>query len=157
MVGAMAVGRDKMAGLYQMTLARLAQAETQEHSPAETVMRSGVLMTSGAIVATLNGYFDNPKVVGLVGVDGVVGVAAHAAFLIASYVPSLRAKLGGTTFMVGHTVADAALMNYVAKVFNGLGAQMASKKTATAGYGGQFQHMAGVGALSADEATRYVR
>ncbi len=157
MVGAMAVGRDKMAGLYQMTLARLAQAETQEHSPAQTVMRTGVLMTSGAIVATLNGYFDNPKVAGLVGVDGVVGVGIHLAGLVASYVPAARSMVGETSLMVAHTVADAALMNYVAKVFNGLGAQMASKKTATAGYGGQFQHMAGVGALSADEATRYVR
>lgn len=151
----------RMASVKNAALMRLAQSEQGSlASPSKVLFRTGTLLTAEAVVGTLNGYFGNPKVAGVVGVDGVVGFGIHTVGLcVALFAPSVRSMIGDTAMAVAHTVADAALSNYVLKVFNGFGAQLASKKAApgTAGYGGAFQHMAGVGALSADEASVYVR
>ncbi len=150
----------RMASVKNAALARLAAAEQGNlASPAKVLFRTGTLLTAEAVVGTLNGYFGNPKVGGVVGVDGVVGASLHTAGLcLALFAPGVRDMVGDTAMMVAHTFADAALSNYVLKVFNGFGAQLASKSaSATAGYGGKFQKMAGVGALSADEASVYVR
>lgn len=149
----------RAVALKNLAIAKLAAAETASHSPAMEMYDAGVLATSSALVGMMNGYYGNPKVAGMVGVDGVAGVGLHAAALIVSFWPAARAKLGDMAIHTSHLVANAALLSYTNKVFTGLGAQIASKKdsSSSAGYGGQFDKMAGVGALSADEAAVYAR
>lgn len=151
----------KMAAQKNALLMRLAAAEhgSDLSAPSKIVFRSGVLYTSQFVVGTLNGYFGNPKVAGVIGYDAVVGASIHTAGLLMRYfAPNLADKVGDAGMAVAHTVADAAIANYICKVSNAFGMQLASKtgSPATSDYHGKFNRMAGVGALTADEASVYV-
>lgn len=152
----------KMAAQKNALLMRLAAAEhsADMSAPSKIAFRSGTLYTSQFVIGTLNGYFGNPKVAGLVGYDFVGGMTIHTLGLLARYfAPKITDTVGDTGMAVAHTVADAAIANYVCKVSNAFGMQLRSKtgSPATSGYhGGKYNRMAGVGALTADEASVYV-
>jgi len=100
----------KMAAQKNALLMRLAAAEhsADMSAPSKIAFRSGTLYTSQFVIGTLNGYFGNPKVAGLVGYDFVGGMTIHTLGLLARYfAPKITDTVGDTGMAVAHTVADA--------------------------------------------------
>lgn len=136
-------------------LAGLAKAD----SPAAHLGRTGVSAMSTLAFSMANGYFDLWEYADLTAAGGFIG----AGLLAQSWQPLADRTIGSMSPVmqalpsVAHGIGAGALSSFMAKLGTGLGASMAAKKTETAGYGGRYNGMAGVGALTADEATLYAR
>ena len=125
------------------------------------------LFASGAstfVFAWMNGRYQNPKLAGIASYDLVGAAVLHGLAGLAGYLlrssPSSLVRHG---VRMGHAAGTGAFSSYIAKIGAGMGVDARSKAPApeaVKGYVGAYSHMpgtSGVGALSADEAARYVK
>lgn len=141
----------KALAMRDAALMELADKE----SPARAFARTGATGLSVLLFSFINGRYQNPKAGGKVGWDFVSAGLGYAGSLFSHWLGAPVAVVEGL-----HCGADGGLFSFLAKIGAGLGVD--SRSTAPAapadkqsGYHGRYDKMAGVGALTADEASIY--
>lgn len=142
--------------------ASLAMQLSQPATPLQTLGRATVSSLSLLFFSYMNGRYQNPKAGGKVGWDAVAALALLGTGLAASWAhgQGMAPAVTGAVAAGAPELGIGAFHSYLAKIGVGMGFDARSKadsSSASSGYDGQYGKMAGVGALSADEAHHYAK